>query len=39
MEKCTEQLKKEIESYKNKMTAKRGALRTYIDGRIRKLEE
>jgi hypothetical protein len=39
MEICSEQLKKETESYKDKMRAKRAALRSYIDGRIRKLEE
>jgi hypothetical protein len=39
MEECAAQLKKEIQSYKDKMRAKRASLQSHIDGRIRKLEE
>jgi hypothetical protein len=39
MEECAVQLKKEIQSYKDKMRAKRGTLKNHIDSRIRKLEE
>jgi hypothetical protein len=39
MEECADKLRKEIQTYKSKMAAKRGQLKTYVDGRIRKLQE
>ncbi|HYX33228.1 MAG TPA: hypothetical protein VE954_08940 [Oligoflexus sp.] len=39
MQECAADLKKEIETYKSKMKAKRGQLKSHIDSRIRRLQE